>query len=65
MASVRYVISRLWQEHRKKVTVVGILAWVVVITLAQQRISKPGRPSATLPQGTVAKILPVGGLPVT
>ena len=65
MASVRYVISRLWQDHRKLVVVVGVVAWVVVLTLVQQRISNQSHPSATLPPGTVAKILPVGGLPVT
>ena len=65
MASVRDVFSRLWQDHRKIVVVVGVLAWVAVLMLVQQRISKQSRPSATLPPGTVAKILPVGGLPVT
>ena len=65
MASVRYVISRLWQDHRKLVVVVGLVAWVVVIILVQQRISNQSHPSVTSPQGTVAKILPVGGLPVT
>ena len=65
MASVRSVISQLWQDHRKKVVVVGIVAWVVLIMLIQQRMSTRSNPGATLPQGTVAKILPVGGLPVT
>jgi len=65
MGSGRHVISQFWQEHHKKVLAVGVLAWVVFITLAYQRISARKNDGATSPQGTVAKILPVGGLPVT
>ena len=65
MGSGRYVISQLWREHRKKVLAVGVLAWVVFITLAYQRISARKNDGATSSQGTVAKILPVGALPVT
>ena len=65
MGSGRYVISQLWQNHHKKVLAVVILAWVVFITLAYQRISARKNDGATSSQGTVAKILPVGALPVT
>ncbi len=65
MDSGRHVISRLWREHHKKVLAVVVLAWVVFITLAYQRISARKNDGATSSQGTVAKILPVGGLPVT
>jgi hypothetical protein len=59
MGSGRYVISQLWREHRRKVLAVGVLAWVVFITLAYQMVS------ARKNDGIVATILPVGGLPVT
>ena len=65
MGSGRNVIVRLWREHYKKVLAVGVVAWVVVITLAYHRISTQKNAGTTLPQGTVAKILPVGALPVT
>jgi len=65
MGSGQSVISRLWREHRKKVLAVGVVAWVLFITLAYQKINTPKNTGATSSQGTVAKILPVGALPVT
>ena len=65
MGSGRHVISQLWHEHHKKVLAVVVVAWVVFITLAYQRISARKNDGTTSSQGTVAKILPVGGLPVT
>ena len=65
MDSGRHVISQLWREHYKKVLAVVVLAWVVFITLAYQKISARKNDGATSSQGTVAKILPVVGLPVT
>jgi membrane-bound acyltransferase YfiQ involved in biofilm formation len=59
MGSGRHVISQLWREHHKKVLAVAVLAWVVFITLAYQKVS------ARRDDGVVAAILPVGGLPVT
>jgi hypothetical protein len=59
MGSGRYVISQWWQDHHKKVMAVGVVAWVVFITLAYQKVS------ARRDDGVVAAILPVGGLPVT
>ena len=59
MGSGKYVISQWWQDHHKKVMAVGVVAWVVFITLAYQKVS------ARRDDGVVAKILPVGGLPVT
>jgi len=65
MGSGRFVISQLWQNHHKKVVAVVVLAWVVIITLVYQRIGARKNDGATSSQGTVAKILPVGALPVT
>jgi hypothetical protein len=65
MGSGKYGISQLWREHHKKVLAVVVLAWVVFITVVYQRISARQNDSATSSQGTVARILPVGGLPVT
>ena len=65
MDSGRHVISQLWHEHHKKVLAVGVVAWVVFITLAYQRISARKNDGATSSPGTIAKIVPVGGLPVT
>jgi len=65
MASARSVIAQLWQDHRKMVLSVVVLAWVVVIALVQHRMGTRKDPDATLPPGTTAKIVPVGGLPVT
>ena len=59
MGSSRFVISQWWQDHHKKVMVVGIVAWVVFITLLYHSVS------ARRDEGIVASILPVGGLPVT
>ena len=59
MGSGRYVISQWRQDHHKKVIAVGVVAWVVFITLAYQKVS------ARRDDGVVATILPVGGLPVT
>jgi hypothetical protein len=59
MGSGRYVIAQWWQDHHKKVMAVGVVAWVVFITLAYQKVS------ARRDDGGVAAILPVGGLPVT
>jgi hypothetical protein len=59
MGSGRYVIAQWWQDHHKKVMAVGVVAWVVFITLAYQKVS------ARRDDGVVATILPVGGLPVT
>jgi hypothetical protein len=61
----RQFISQVWQEQHKKVLAVAVLAWVVCITLVYQTINVRRNNSATAPHGTVAKILPVGGLPVT
>ncbi len=65
MGSGKSVISQLWREHRKKVLAVGVVAWVVFITLAYQKINARKTDGAKSSQGTVAKILPVGALPVT
>ena len=65
MGPGRYVISQLWREHHKKVLAVVVVAWVVFITLAYQWMSARKNDGTTSPQGTVAKILPVGALPVT
>jgi hypothetical protein len=54
-----YSISQWWQTHHKKVMVIGVVAWVVLITLVYHRVS------ARKDDGIVASILPVGGLPVT
>ena len=55
-----YSISQWWQDHHKKVMAVGVVAWVVLITLVYHRVS------ARQDDGhLVASILPVGGLPVT
>jgi hypothetical protein len=59
MGSGRHIISQWWQDHHKKVMAVGVVAWVVFITLAYQKVS------ARRDDGIVATILPVGGLPVT
>ena len=55
----KYSVSQWWQDHHKKVMVIGVVAWVVFITLAYQKVS------ARRDDGVVAAILPVGGLPVT
>ena len=65
MASVRYVILQLWQDHRKMVLVLVVVAWIVFIVLFQQRLGARKNADTAVPQGTVVKILPVGGLPVT
>jgi len=65
MGAGRDVIARLWREHYKKVLAVAVVAWVVIITLAYHRISSRQNAGPTLPQGMVAKLLPVGALPVT
>jgi len=65
MGSGRDVIARLRREHYKKVLAVVVVAWVVFITLAYHRISAQKNASTTLPHSTVAKMLPVGALPVT
>lgn len=65
MASVRYVISQLWQDHRKKILVVVAVVWIVFIALLQQRLGARKNADTAVPPGTVVKILPVGGLPVT
>jgi hypothetical protein len=59
MGSGRHVISHWWQDHQKQVMAVGVVAWVVCITLAYHKVS------ARKDAGMVATILPVGGLPVT
>jgi len=59
MGSGRHIVSQWWQDHHKKVMVLGVVAWVVFITLAYQKVS------ARKDDGIVATILPVGGLPVT
>ena len=59
MGSGRYVIAQWWQDHHKTVMAVGVVAWVVFITLAYHRVS------ARKNERNVATILPVGGLPVT
>ena len=65
MGSGRHVISQLWHEHHKKVLALVGVAWVVFITLAYQRLSARKNDGATSSQGIVAKLLPVGALPVT
>lgn len=65
MVSVRYSLSQFWQDHHKKMMAVAVVAWVVFITLAYERVSARKSDGATSSPGTVAKILPVGGLPVT
>jgi hypothetical protein len=65
MRAGMYVIAQWWHEHHRQVIGVGVVAWVVFITLVYQRINARQSDSATSPQGTVARILPVGGLPVT
>ena len=59
MDAGEYRLSQWWQDHHKKVMAVGVVAWVVFITLAYQKVS------ARRDDGIVASILPVGGLPVT
>ena len=65
MRSGRYVLAQFWQDHHKKVMAGAVVAWVIFITLVYQRMNARPHDGATSPQGTVAKILPVGGLPVT
>ena len=65
MRLVRYSLSQFWQDHHKKMMAVAVVAWVVFITLAYERVSARKSDGATSSPGTVAKILPVGGLPVT
>lgn len=65
MTAGRDVIAQFWQDHHKKVMALGVIAWVVFITLAYARVSARKSDGITSPQGSVAKILPVGGLPVT
>ena len=56
---------QLWQDHHKKVLAAAVFAWVVFITLAYHLTSARKNIDALSGAGTVAKILPVGGLPVT
>jgi hypothetical protein len=55
----KYGIAPWWQNHHKKVMAIGVVAWVVFITLVYHNVS------ARRDDGIVASILPVGGLPVT
>jgi hypothetical protein len=54
-----YSISQWWRTHHKRVMVIGVVAWVVLITLVYHRVS------VRKDDGIVASLLPVGGLPVT
>jgi len=59
MDSGKYRLSQWWQSHHKKVIVIGVVAWVIFITLVYHRVS------VRRDDGLAASILPVGGLPVT
>jgi hypothetical protein len=59
MSPGRRAIAQWWQDYHKQVMAIGVVAWVVCITLIYHKAT------ARRVEGGMASILPVGGLPVT